>query len=377
IPRTIISGVTRIMLISITGLMFMTLLTGCNEAKGEILQSTDIAMGTIINQTIYVNQINNKQIDSSPVEPLIKDSPIINHQTYDNNKITDEILSLINELEDEMLSWRKENSEIANINKNAGNQNGTEVSEELYEILLQLTEIAKDSKGALDITIGEVVNLWDIDTWSLSEKESLKEYQLPKKEVLENALERSGYEKIELLDSKIRLPEGVLLNLGAIGKGYACEKVIQFLRESPTTTGAVLSIGGSIATYGNKEDGSPWTIGIINPFSESEYLGFLSLQGEWYVSTSGDYERYIEIDGKRYHHIIDPSTGYPAESGLASVTILCKNGLLSDALSTACFILGKEDGLELCKKYEVLAVMVDFEGEIYMTEGMEAYFVGK
>ncbi|MGN1144872.1 MAG: FAD:protein FMN transferase, partial [Acetatifactor sp.] len=138
--------------------------------------------------------------------------------------------------------------------------------------------------------------------------------------------------------------------------------------------GAVISVGGSVLTYGEKPDGDSWRVGILNPFDTSENLGYLSLTGQWCISTSGDYERFVEVDGIRYHHIIDPATGYPAQSGVSSVTVLTKDGLLSDALSTACFVLGVEKGSRLAEEFDAEVLFVDKSGEMHMSKGMEEYF---
>ena len=169
------------------------------------------------------------------------------------------------------------------------------------------------------------------------------------------------------------MPEGMQLDLGAAGKGLALQEIQALLAERPEISGAVISLGGSILTFGSKPDGSTWRVGIMNPEDTSSNIGILSLEGQWCVSTSGDYERYAEIDGVRYHHILDPETGYPADSGVRGVTILTKEGLAGDALSTACFILGPEKGMALARKYGAEALFVLEDGEIVMTEGMEAY----
>ena len=146
-----------------------------------------------------------------------------------------------------------------------------------------------------------------------------------------------------------------------------------FVTTSPRTPSKMIPEIRLLNEYFN---GSAWNVAIVHPREEGEYLGMLSLQGEWYVATSGDYERYVEKDGIRYHHIMNPKTGYPANSGVCSVTILSHNGLLSDALSTACFVLGLEEGLKLAEEFGVEALFVTKELEVIGTEGMEEYFVG-
>ena len=154
------------------------------------------------------------------------------------------------------------------------------------------------------------------------------------------------------------MADGVKIDLGAVGKGMACDMLKAYFDMSDMQ-GAIISVGGSILAWGDhNKAGDKWQIAIAHPRSEGEYLGVLSLD-EGFVSTSGDYERYFEENGKRYHHIIDATKGYPAETDLVSVTIVCDSGIISDALSTACFILGEEKSMPLLEKYAASAIFVD------------------
>ncbi len=164
------------------------------------------------------------------------------------------------------------------------------------------------------------------------------------------------------------------LDLGAVGKGLALSRILELLEEEPEVSGAVVYLGGSVLTYGSRLDGGSWKIGIADPSDPSSSVGILTLEGQWCVSTSGDYERYVERDGVRWHHILDPATGLPADSGVRSATILSRDGLLGDGLSTACFILGPEKGLELAGEYGAEVLFILDDGEFVMSEGMEAFF---
>ncbi len=349
--------------------------TGCSQ-QPMAYQKVDTAMGTIINQTIY-------SADRDVANAISKD-----------------IISCINELEQNYLSWRLETSEIYKINAGAGSGQKRKLSDLLINVFDQCQKVYTASDGAFDFSMGSVARLWDIDTWAVMSPQGTNETNAQKQSVtgdvaqqqatflpptdqqLTAALEHVGGNMIPIEGNYVNLPEGMQLDLGAVGKGIALDEVQKRLQQQEEVTGAVISIGGSILTYGSKPDGSNWNVGIVNPFDTSLSLGVLSFSGEGCISTSGDYERYVEVDGVRYHHILDPATGKPADSGVKSVTILYKdsgnsiqyNGLFSDALSTACFVLGVEEGLKLAEEFDAEALFVDEQGEIHMTEGMEQYF---
>lgn len=354
----------------------------CGTERIENIQSIDTAMGTIVSQSVYCT-------DAS---------------------VTSGVQKVLNDLEQQMLSWRIETSEVARINASAGSEEGMDLTEEMEDILLTCNEISGASNGAFDITIGEVVRLWDIDSWAGSNnqmEQNQEAYTLPSMEELQGALDKTGYEKLLFVNSdsqqqmekeqvgvvrqgqnsemqvsdqqRLIMPTDMQIDLGAVGKGIALDYIHAYLQERPEVTGAVISVGGSVLTYGSKDGKSvdssnPWKVGIVNPLDTNRNIGYLMLKGQWCVSTSGDYERYVEVDGRRYHHIIDPSTGMPADSGVRSVTILTKDGLESDALSTACFILGIEEGMQLAEEVGAEVLFVDANGEITMSEGMEHYF---
>ena len=334
---------------------------GSGRASGQDVTArryVDTAMGTVIQQTVYAS--------GESAENFI-----------------DKSMVLLRELEQDELSWRLETSEVWRINASSGNAEGYGISEEMAALLEDCLELYERSDGAFDVTLGALTRLWNIDKWAAGAEndERAEGFRLPSSAELEQALSLCGSGKMRLVpadfgegEAKVFLPEGMQLDLGAVGKGLAQSKLGGLLEEEEGIRGAVISLGGSILTFGDKPDGSTWKVGIVNPFDTSSNVGILSLEGQWCVSTSGDYERYVEIGGRRYHHILDPDTGYPAVSDVRGVTILARDGLLSDGLSTTCFLLGPERGMELAEEYGVDVLFVMSDGSIVMSEGMEAYF---
>lgn len=334
-------------------------LAACGKDDYRLVNSTDTAMGTIISQRIYVVSGNGlkEETDGKTDQEFAPDRDILN---------------MIDTMETDELSWRIEGSEVYRINSQAGAPEGAALSSELSELLDICLDVSEASDGAFDITIGDVARLWNIDAWSSGGETG--EYILPPPEAISEALDNTGYEKIDMENGRIFLPENMSIDLGAVGKGAALDRIEDYLENEPSVSGAVISVGGSVLTYGTKPDGASWNIGIVDPFDTSRNLGVVSLEGGWCISTSGDYERFVEVDGVRYHHIMDPESGYPADSGLHGVTVITESGALSDALSTACFVLGKERGLELAEKYGAEVLMVGDDGEITMTDGMTEIF---
>lgn len=245
---------------------------------------------------------------------------------------------------------------------------------DLKEIINRCDEINAVSDGAFDIRLGALSDLWNIDSAAKEESDFIK----PSEE-----------EIIEVLDNK-SVPD-----LGSVGKGVYLDLAYGILSDSKAK-GAVISAGGSILTYGEKPDGNAFRVGIKDPFNPlgSPY-GILELSGNHFISTSGGYERYIEVYGERYHHILNPLTGYPAWSredircrdtlGLGcdaevsysgdllypvSVTVIADNGLDSDALSTACFVLGVDKGLELANKYNAEIIFILSDGSCIYSDGI-------
>lgn len=253
-------------------------------------------------------------------------------------------------------------SDIYTINHSGGKP--VAVDENTEELITFSLHMAEETEGALEPTIYPVLTAWGFTTG---------ENQVPSENEIAELLERVGYDRVRVETGNVTLEAGSMLDLGAVGKGYAGDEVIQMLRESGVTS-ALLDIGGNIQTIGAKPDGSSWRVGLKDPFSGG-VLGVIQIADEAVV-TSGCYERYfIGEDGKSYGHIIDPATGYPADNGLASVTVIGSEGKLCDALSTALFVMGRDSAQDYWRRhrdFDMILVMED--GNILVTEGIRGRF---
>ena len=161
--------------------------------------------------------------------------------------------------------------------------------------------------------------------------------------------------------------------MGAVAKGYITDGIADILEENGVGS-ALINLGGNVYAKGKRPDGKLWQIGVRSPESESEYLGVLSV-ADMAVVTSGDYERYFEYEGVRYHHILDPKTGRPAKSGLRSVTVICKDAALADMLSTKCFIAGFEEGAKILKDSGAYGIFVTEERDVFYSAGLDEIFI--
>ncbi len=261
-----------------------------------------------------------------------------------------------------LLSVTDEGSEIYAINHADGES--VEVSEETYDLLSLALELAEETDGAFDPTIYPLVEAWGFTTG---------DYRVPEEDEIQTLLGLVDYTKVKLSVGSVTLPTDTELDLGAIAKGYAADMVCALLEDAGVES-ALLYLGGNIQAIGTKPDGSAWRIGIQAPES-SEYIGVLSVS-DAAVVTSGGYERYFTgDDGETYWHIIDPATGYPADSGLLSVTIIADSGSYADALSTALFVMGAEEAIAFWQEHSDFdMVLLTESGEVYVTDGVYEEF---
>lgn len=258
-------------------------------------------------------------------------------------------------------------SDIGRLNGSSGGP-GVRVSRETFETLERAQQISGLCPNRFDITVAPLVDLW---------RAAAGTGLPPEAERVRGALALADPGGL-VLDSRRRTAmfarPGQAADLGGIGKGYAADRLLQVFRRHGIES-AVADIGGNVAALGTKLDGSPWRVGIRHPRNDAALIGCVEV-ADSSVVTSGDYQRYFTgRDAKRYHHILDPATGYPAESGLASVTVMAKRSMDADALSTALFVAGREEGASLLKHFPgVEAVFIGLDMGVYVTGGLRGKF---
>jgi thiamine biosynthesis lipoprotein len=323
----------------------------------------------IIGGVIYeYNHVADKEYTKNT---LLMDTVITLRASGKNAKTAvDESIDRLKEI-DKMASATNPDSDITKINTAAGDA-AVKVHPEITKMVQASIQYSKLTDGSFDITVGPLINLWGIGT----DKQCV-----PNESEIRQKLAFVGYDRIELDDkaNSIRLKDkGMAIDLGAVAKGFATDEVLSIYQKHQIKNG-LISLGSStVYALGKNSNGDAWTIGIVNPRDENSenYLGIIRLTNEA-ISTSGDYERYFIQDGKRYHHILNPKTGYPADAGVMSTTLIVSNtvkdkGMISDILSTAVFILGKDKGLELMQKIDgVSGEITTTDKRLYTTPGFD------
>lgn len=327
----------------------LSLLAGCAKAKEEAappqayepVKRTNFLMGTVISLTVF-----------DKVEEAV----------------LDEAMNCIQDIEDRMTINKEDaDSEIIQLNKAAGREE-VKISPDTFYVLEKGLYYSELSQGKFDLTIGPVAKLWNF---------SGEKAQLPEPEALKKKVPLVNYKKL-LLNKEKRtaklLESGMMVDLGAIAKGYAADAVAEVLKKYQVKH-AVINLGGNVLALGARPDGTPWRIGVQDPFlPRGEYMGIMKLRDQTLVS-SGTYEKYLEEKGKRYHHIIDPQTGYPVENNLLSVSVVTEKSIDGDGLSTTIFLLGLEKGMELVEKLEdVEAVFITTDRKVYRSSGIKDNF---
>lgn len=264
---------------------------------------------------------------------------------------------------DNLLSIGKEDSEISKLNKSGS----AALSDDTAVMVAKALDLYKSTGGAFDITVLPLMELWGFTT---------QEYYVPTEDEIQSTLQRVGADKLTWDESTKTLTLGNKqeIDLGGIAKGFTSSRIMEIFKKDGVTCGMV-SLGGNVHLLGTKQDGSAWRVGIQDPNNTDDMLGILQAN-DCAVITSGAYERNFEKDGVTYHHIIDPATGKPSNSGLTSVTIVSKDGTLADGLSTSLFVMGKDKAIAYWKQHadEFDTILVDKDRNVYITEGIAGNF---
>lgn len=298
----------------IMSLLLLTTMTGCSgtAVNAEPISRTEFKLNTVITITLY--------------------------DTADTS-LLDGCMQLCDQYE-LLFSRTNPNSELYQLNHGLLPRSGSGqlVSDETAELITLALSYCELSDGALDITIAPVSSLWDFHAETPT---------VPDAAQLQEALSHVDYKKVSVSGNVVTFAEEQMaIDLGAVAKGYITDRLREYLSENGVKN-AIINLGGNVYCMGTKDDGTPFRVGIQKPFAtQGEALTTVSVQDASVIS-SGTYERCFEADGTLYHHILDPSTGYPCQNGLSGVTILSSDSAAGDALSTACFLLGPENGLAL------------------------------
>nr|WP_207728724.1 FAD:protein FMN transferase [Clostridium botulinum] len=310
--------------------------------------------------------------NSKPEEPVSRETylmgTIINIKAYGKNadKAVQSSVDKISDIENKM-SLNISTSEVNKINKNAGIA-PVKVSKNTFDVVKASLIYSEKTKGSFDITVEPLVSIWGIGT---------DKARIPSKDEINNALKLINYKDVVIneKESTVMLKrKGQAIDLGAIAKGYTADELKKVLLNYNVSS-AFLSLGGNVYVLGNKPDKTPWKIGVQNPLEpRGDYLGIVSVSDKSVV-TSGNYERFFERNGKRYHHIFDTKTGYPAEKGLISVSIISDKSIDGDALSTSVYTLGLDEGKKLIESLKgVEAIFVTNDKKVYVTSGLKDIF---
>ncbi|MCE7042478.1 FAD:protein FMN transferase [Dyadobacter sp. CY312] len=270
----------------------------------------------------------------------------------------DLVVAEISRIENLISEWIP-GTQVSEINRNAGIQ-PVKVNKEVFELTQRAIKLSEMTGGAFDISFAAMDKIWKFDG-SMTE--------MPTPEAVKKSVEKVGYQNI-VLDSTnstvfLRL-EGMKIGFGSIGKGYAADKGRSLMLERGIKAG-IVNASGDMTTWGTQPDGSDWNIGITNPGKPNQLLGTIQLQ-HGALTTSGSYENYVTFNGKRYSHIINPATGYPA-TGLSSVTVFGPSAEMANGFSTSLMVLGKEAGLELIRKHpDYNCILVTDKGKVFYSD---------
>ncbi len=317
---------------AVLALLFILPLHSCAVASAdEMVSKTSFVFSTVVTVTLYGT---------------------------DDENIALGCFDILREIESEISRTDPESS-LFRINENGGGK----MPAHLFAVLTGALPYCEATGGSLDISIGRLTELWNF---------SSGEHRVPSQDDIARALDSSGLQNITVSGDEVTLSDGCKIDLGAVAKGYAADRLREYLEENSINS-ALIDLGGNILCIGEKPDGGSFNVGIKYPFKDGTIANVL-VKGKSVV-TSGVYERYFYENGTLYHHILDPQTGFPCQSGLYSVTIISDSSFAGDCLSTACFVLGLEKGLELLSSFPgVYGIFVTDSYEVVLSEGLKDAF---
>ena len=353
--------IIRTIMISAT-IAILTACSGRNDSM-ETEVSSEVSSENVVTSSELTSE--NASDDAEAVRGVFAMDTYMTVKAYGSNgdAAVDAAVDEINRL-DALLSTGKKDSEIGQINAN----NGGQLSEDGALLMERSLELYDSTNGAFDVAIYPVMKAWGFTDGN---------YQVPDADTLKATLELVDPSLIDYDKETSTVSfkkDGVQIDLGGIAKGYTSSRIMDIYKEKGVTSGLV-NLGGNAQVFGTKPDGSLWRVAVQSPDSEDEYLGVLETKDKAII-TSGGYERYFEKDGVTYHHIIDPSTGYPADNGLISVTIVSADGTLADGLSTSLFVMGKDKATDYWKAHsdEFDMILLTDDEKLYVSEGIKDSF---
>lgn len=292
----------------------------------------------------------------SPFEMTVVAKDTVEANIYINMAVGE-----VRRIENEISDWIP-TTPISEVSRNAGIK-PVKVPLEVFELVERAIKVSEITSGAFDISYASMDRIWKFDG-------SMKE--MPTPEAIKKSVEKIGYKNIILDKNEHTIflkMEGMKLGLGGIGQGYIADKIYALLLSKGCNSGLV-NVSGDIFAWGKQPDGKPWTVGIVNPINKNKIFATFPLENSA-VETSGSYEKFVIFDGKRYSHIIDPRTGYPA-MGVVSVSVFAKQTEIADALATGIFVLGVEVGLDLVNQLKgIECIIVDDKGKTFTSKGID------
>lgn len=336
-PKKLVILLCAVLALLIAALIFLWVRFG---QRPQSYECTNYAMGTYVQQTVYGGK---------------------------REAAATAAAKSIGQLED-LISWQLADSDIAKLNESAGSV-WTTLDAKTVALLQKSLDVAEKSGGAFDPTMLPVTSLWDFGG---------ENQHVPDSAEIQKYLPYINYKDLridaEKSSASLKL-HYMAVDLGAVGKGAACDEAVAAYKSAGAQS-AIVAVGSSVGVYGAKSDGSPWNIAVRDPKSgknDSTAMGTVDLTAG-FASTADVYEKSFTQNGVLYHHLLNPKTGYPENNGLISVTVSCGSGALSDALSAACFVLGREKGAALLKQYGAEGIFITGDKQVYVTDGMKGRF---